>query len=122
MPLCNARIDVPHRTNVKVTNVLGRGTDLAIYCRDKKHDLGKQVVKFGESWEFRFKPDFWGTTLYHCTLQWDYEFKYFNIYVEVRDVPRCHRECWWHIRKDIACLMNWDTWQYDQCQDYVNGP
>ncbi|KAL9660209.1 hypothetical protein QQ045_025021 [Rhodiola kirilowii] len=109
------------KCRVKVINVLGNGTDLTIHCMDPKHDFGRQVVPFEQSWEFTAKPNILLTTLYHCTLQWDCEFKHFDIYLQIRDGVRCHSACWWHIRKDMPCSLNWKTGQWDWCFKYEDG-
>ncbi|XP_059451239.1 S-protein homolog 5-like [Corylus avellana] len=104
------------RVRVEVFNDLGDGLNLTIHCKSGDVDLGVHVIKYPNGFfSFDFKPNFWGTSLYFCGFRWkDSELKWFDIYVFDRDHPRCS-DCFWKIRPDGACQLNYGTKEYDLC-------
>jgi hypothetical protein len=104
------------RARVEIFNDLGDGLDLTVHCKSKDKDLGVHVIKYPNGFfEFDFKPNFWGTTLYFCGFRWNGgELKWFDIYDFERDHPQCS-DCFWKIKPDGACQLNYNTKDYDLC-------
>jgi hypothetical protein len=105
------------QAKVEIFNDLGDGLDLTLHCKSADEDLGVDVIKYPNGFfTFDFRLNFWGTTLYFCGFWWKGagELRWFDIYDFDRDHPLCS-ECFWKIRPDGACQLNYDTKQYDLC-------
>lgn len=89
---------------VTMTNSLG-GPVLIVDCKSKGHDLGPQNVPFNQNYQFKFQPNFWGTTRYSCTFQWGKQFKQFDIFYAPRDQGTCHYKCNWAIKPNGPCRI-----------------
>jgi len=90
----------PSKVNVVIYNSMAK-KDLTIHCRDKHHDLGNQILSYGERFDFSFKPNkFMFVTLYFCRFTWVGVSHHFDIYDEYRDY--CD-ECVWYILDTGPC-------------------
>jgi hypothetical protein len=109
-------IGIRKRAHVEIFNDLGDGLDLTVHCKSGDDDLGVHVITYPKGFfEFDFKPNFLGTTLYFCGFQWNgSELKWFEIYNFGRDHPQCG-DCLWKIRHDGPCQLNYGTKEYDLC-------
>lgn len=58
------------KKTVRITNAVGANTDLTVHCKSKDDDLGDHVLHSGESFEFHFRQNFWGSTLFYCSFEW----------------------------------------------------
>ena len=92
------------RTHVRITNTLDGYPDLTFHCKYKDEDLGLQHLRYGETFEFIFKPRFFGNTVYSCTFQWPGACRLFDIYVENRDLNLC-TDCNWNIKQSGPCRV-----------------
>ncbi|PON66082.1 Self-incompatibility protein [Trema orientale] len=105
-------------THVRITNELRPDLNLTAHCKSKDDDLGEQEIPYEEYFEFQFKPNFWGTTLFFCDMEWKYSAPhYINIYKQKRDKKRCSI-CLWKIKVDGACMFNYKTKAYDICYEW----
>lgn len=89
--------------HVTITNNLEDNLDLTIHCKSGDDDLGPHLLRQGQSYGFKFTNNFWGTTLFFCSFQWNGEFRWFDIYKESRDYGIC-TSCDWFIKKSGPCL------------------
>ncbi|CAB4261948.1 unnamed protein product [Prunus armeniaca] len=96
-----ADIQFPTTKTVRLTNSLASYVDMKVHCKSGAHDLGEQIVRPTESYEFSFKTNFLGTTLFFCSFQWGNEFHYFDVYKNGRD--ECSN-CFWTIVEAGPCL------------------
>ena len=103
-----------HKADIIICNDLNPDLDLTIHCKSKDSDLGIQRLAYVEDFEFKFRPNVWGTTLYYCSMQWNGTSHWFDIYVQNRDSPLCNR-CLWKIRPKGPCMFNYKTSKYDIC-------
>ena len=85
---------------VRVQNDLGGNTQLVVHCRSKDDDLGTHNLSSGQSFEWSFRDNFWGTTLFWCNFDWNNMHKSFDIYNYQYDV--CNSRCFRSIRPDGA--------------------
>ncbi|KAH1064005.1 hypothetical protein J1N35_028992 [Gossypium stocksii] len=83
-----------HKTDVLIYNDLDGGTVLTLHCKSKNNDLGIQHLAYLNYFEFNFRPSLLGNTLFYCSMQWNGTMRWFDIYVESRDVSRCIRCLW----------------------------
>ncbi|KAJ9672600.1 hypothetical protein PVL29_025998 [Vitis rotundifolia] len=119
--LCDGSPHIENKADVKIINGLDAGTDLNIHCKSKDDDLGAHVLGFEQFFEFHFRPNVWGTTLYFCRFWWNSESHWFDIYDQDRDVGRCDEKCWWWVRAAGACLLNEKMGVYDICEKWKDG-
>ncbi|KAF4355337.1 hypothetical protein CsatB_025454 [Cannabis sativa] len=64
----------------------GLNTDLTVHCKSKDDDIGIRLLHNNDSFLFSFLPNFWGTTLFFCSFQWDKEFHRFDIFKSSMEV------------------------------------
>ncbi|KAB1227576.1 hypothetical protein CJ030_MR1G019964 [Morella rubra] len=104
------------RAHVRIANDLSEGVDLKVHCKSKDDDLGEHIVSYGkEYYEFTFKPRYFlGETQFFCSFQWQENFRWFDTYMYRRDHQRCN-ECYWKVRPDGPCRLDYDTNEYDLC-------
>ncbi|KAK8500875.1 hypothetical protein V6N13_061778 [Hibiscus sabdariffa] len=76
---------IPRKMLVLVYNALAPWTNLIIHCKSDDDDLGIQHVAYGKDFEFHFRPNIWGNTLFHCTMKFNRAAYWFDIYVQDRD-------------------------------------
>ncbi|XP_039026521.1 S-protein homolog 20-like [Hibiscus syriacus] len=81
-----------HKADILVYNDFT--TDLTIHCKSKNDDLGVHVLPYRNYFEFKFRPHFWGVTLFYCRMEWDGTTHWFDIYVQNRDSRLCNRCLW----------------------------
>lgn len=106
------------KVDLQIVNGLPTHEDLNLHCKSKDDDLGAHSLGFNETYEFRFKPNFFGNTLYFCRFWWAKESRWFDIYDEERDIPRCSY-CWWKILPTGPCLFDsYQSRKYDLCDDW----
>ncbi|KAK9671727.1 hypothetical protein RND81_12G050700 [Saponaria officinalis] len=84
-------------TLIHIANYLNQGAALTVHCKSKDDDLGTQILDFGRYFEFRFKPNFWGTTLFYCDFSWSGGKQHIDIYKYKRDLHRCCDNCVWNV-------------------------
>ncbi|KAK8489462.1 hypothetical protein V6N13_061773 [Hibiscus sabdariffa] len=99
---------LPDKTHVLIYNDLAPGTDLVVHYKSKDDDLGVRHIAYGNDFKFHFRPSFWGTTLFYCSMQWSGTRHRFDIYKESRDLSLCSR-CLWKIRTTGPCFVNYQT-------------
>ncbi|WZY76657.1 hypothetical protein YC2023_023041 [Brassica napus] len=105
---------------VKITNKLDGGLKLTLHCKSKDDDLGVQTLAPNNSWSFKFKPAFFGGTLFFCNFNWSGESHWFDIYIDDRDRVTdnpCYL-CWWNINRSFPCRLDENTNRFDQCYDW----
>lgn len=98
-------------TTVRVTNHESR--TLTLHCKSKDTDLGVHQLSQNSFFEFKFQPNvFIMNTLFFCSFEWsDQPLKYFDIYIEKRDVKVC-KFCSWNARLDGPCM---ELKSYSKC-------
>ncbi|KAL4285231.1 hypothetical protein GQ457_16G014060 [Hibiscus cannabinus] len=104
-----------HKQDILVYNDLQVGTDLTLHCKSKDDDLGIHVLTYqGNPFEFKFRPHFFGRTLFYCSMEWNGLVHRFDIYDYKRDFDKCER-CLWNIKATGPCMLNYSTSKYDIC-------
>ncbi|GMH31484.1 hypothetical protein Nepgr_033327 [Nepenthes gracilis] len=56
--------------NVTIINALPDEALLDLRCRSKDDDLGHHTPAFRQSYSWRFRVNFLGSTLYYCSFNW----------------------------------------------------
>ncbi|KAM1635621.1 hypothetical protein ACFX13_013933 [Malus domestica] len=88
---------------------------LKVHCKSKDDDLGVHAVPLADSYEFKFHPNIWRTTLFYCSFEWPGQFHHFDIYDQGRD-GGCVLDdsvCLWRIQVNGPCRFNGYTGSYD---------
>ncbi|KAJ8759238.1 hypothetical protein K2173_006758 [Erythroxylum novogranatense] len=84
-----------HYTTVRIFNKMKDGSSFTIHCKSKDDDLGSHVIEVGKSYEWKFRINFWSTTLFFCNTYWKDKFIGFNAFDAKRDSTRCDWVCIW---------------------------
>ena len=106
-----------HKTLFRVTKDLEGGLDLTLHCKSSDDDLGIHLLHFHTYFQFRFWPNFSGTTKFRCSMQWEGEkVQLFDIYKYRRDdVDKCKDDtCLWIIKSSGPCMYSLHG-KYDLC-------
>ncbi|OWM82908.1 S-protein homolog 29-like [Punica granatum] len=94
-------IGTKHKVLVDISNKLPDQTSFTIHCKSQDDDLGKHDVKAGQKYGFKFRVNWWGTTLFFCGASWQGNYVEFDIYRASRDdEKRCYFHCMWEVRGD----------------------
>jgi len=98
---------LPTQVTVEITNELSRKKVLGLHCKDKGNDLGFVALNAGQTYRFRFYPNYFFTvTLYFCHFQWGAgEDHHFDIYIQGRDQYCSHNRCSWAIVENGPCKI-----------------
>lgn len=116
---CNGRIFYRHKVNLRIINEVGEGAIINFHCKSKDDDLGHYVLAPHQYFQFQFRPNLWGTTIFYCLFWWGNQTHWFDIYKESRDDRRCDEECWWKVGKSGACLKDYfNATTYNLCEDW----
>lgn len=57
------------RWKVTISNQLSPGQTLSLHCKSKDDDLGDHTLQVGQSYSWKFRVNFFSTTLFWCTLK-----------------------------------------------------
>lgn len=91
------------RVQVHVINRLPDGIPMTLHCHSHDNDLGQSILEEDDEFNWSFRVNLWGTTLFYCDVQWDSDdsiWNHFNAYDADRDYRRCRSECWWMISQE----------------------
>lgn len=102
----NSSAGVPYGTwHVHVVNNLSAGKTLFAHCKSKSDDLGERNLAPGTEFNWSFKVNFWGTTLYWCYMSTGQKHAAFDVFwVEGKHIwlrYRCNwKDCIWIAKDD----------------------
>ncbi|CAN6684700.1 unnamed protein product [Malus baccata var. baccata] len=100
-PVSNSIFD---KMRVHVINGLTNET-LNVHCQSKDDDLGSHDVSVNEEYSWKFKLNFWDTTLFFCNLSWKGGHKSFDAYSSaITDVCE-ESDCRWRATGDGIYLF-----------------
>ncbi|XP_026450632.1 self-incompatibility protein S1-like [Papaver somniferum] len=112
------------KVNVSISNRLRDKKIMRIQCQSADDDLGVQLVRSGETIEWRFGNNIFFSTLFYCDVEWQplsaaedgNDCKtggyHFDAYDFDRDSCRCKRHCRWLITDEGPTRQNDDgSWQ-----------
>ncbi|KAL5542938.1 hypothetical protein UlMin_010648 [Ulmus minor] len=97
--------------HVNLTNGLAENSKLIAHCQSKENDLGTRELYFGDSFDWKFTPNVWGTTLFYCDVSWNNLNLHFDIFKTNRDWYRCVQkeqvfDCRWIAQEDGFYFYN----------------
>nr|KYP64438.1 hypothetical protein KK1_019035 [Cajanus cajan] len=102
------------KVHVSVTNDLHGKAELALHCKSKNDDLGVQLLKYGETFSWKFNKNFFGGTQFYCSFLWikNAPLLWFDIYVQTRDDTECGDQCVWFVTESGPCRFIGQTVNY----------
>jgi hypothetical protein len=94
-----------HPVLVSIRNDLT--TNLTVGCHSSEDGIGIRTLQTNQTYDFKFKPNFWGSTKFVCDFLWNFENKTvihnnFLIYKYKRDHAFCGIHCLWGINQTNA--------------------
>ncbi|KAJ0092209.1 hypothetical protein Patl1_25850 [Pistacia atlantica] len=104
LPNCDA-LNLEDPVEVHVRNDLVPSVKVIAHCKSKNSDLGERILSYHDSYNFRFRPNFWGTTRFYCSFAWENELHWFDIYKFNRD-QSTGKSCQWKITRKGPCMFN----------------
>ncbi|KAL7231031.1 hypothetical protein ACSBR2_009331 [Camellia fascicularis] len=89
---------------------------LSIHCKSKDGDLGPHQLPHNQIYEWSFRNNIWGTTLFWCNMIWQRSAAQnvsgnFDIYRADSDRRRCGKSGSWKIEESIMFLYNLFNWE-----------
>ncbi|XP_050216280.1 S-protein homolog 5-like [Mercurialis annua] len=108
------------RHHVHIRNDIGANIDLTVHCKSKNDDLGYHLLHPQEIFEFSFKPNIWGSTLFFCSFAWADQFKYFTIFKGGFYTSFC-QDCFWMVHVDGLCLLKENSGAPGACLKWDNS-
>ncbi|KAF3452877.1 hypothetical protein FNV43_RR03310 [Rhamnella rubrinervis] len=100
--ICEAK-GFEDKVHVRIINDLGPGTDLKVHCKSKDNDLGFHLLHYQGEYGFHFRPNFFRTTLFFCSFQWEGgQVHYFDVYRALTDWREVYD---WSVVRDGICNM-----------------
>ncbi|XLS91184.1 hypothetical protein HN51_067192 [Arachis hypogaea] len=106
----------PQKTHVRIQNALEGNKDLMVHCKSRDNDIGEQYLKPHQCFEFHFKTNVWGSTLFFCGFNWQGGRHWYDIYIHERDFTVCSKLCAWQVKQNGPCLYDHKTNSYTHCR------
>lgn len=97
---------------VRIINNLNNGETLNFRCQSKDDDLDVRSLAVNEQFEFGFRVNFWGRTLYFCNLWYLDKHAVFDAFKPTMDFKaECggSHHCIWTAKEDGVYLLNVST-------------
>ncbi|XVF61735.1 hypothetical protein PTKIN_Ptkin08bG0154300 [Pterospermum kingtungense] len=96
------------RYHVHISNGLNNYQKLTIHCKSGDDDLGWHVIPVSLEWNWTFRANFFGSTLYWCNMSWSKHQGSFEVFVmNYSMLQKCDfKECFWSARDDGLYLEN----------------
>lgn len=114
-PMVGSAVRQPNRSlivipkyRVEIRNVM-KMYILDTHCWSKDNNLGLNILLPGEKQHWSFRSNFWGTTLFHCRLEWERGFKEFDAFIvdETFVNEFCpNKRCVWLAKQDGLYMVN----------------
>src|SRR4051812_16949967 len=94
-----------HAVRVNIVNSLEGNLDLTVHCKSGDDDLGKHVLRHGQSYGFNFGTKIFGSTLFFCGFTWSGQLHYFDIFKSKDSRTSDCITCDWKILKAGPCRV-----------------
>ncbi|KAL2527607.1 Plant self-incompatibility protein S1 family [Abeliophyllum distichum] len=108
------------KTTVIVENFI-KNDDILIRCESGDNNVGSHVLKFGEKFSWRFKPNIFGGTKFYSYFQSGFGAGDYGVYT--RNIKsRGGKFCEWQIQKTGPCLVQTPNGNSLFCQPWKLQP
>ncbi|KAL7209785.1 hypothetical protein ACSBR1_031364 [Camellia fascicularis] len=88
-------------------------TPLLIHCQSKDDDLDYHFLSNGQDFDWKFRKNFFGTTLFFCAFQWNSKFTSFDVFNKTTasdcETPEQPWTCVWVVKPDGFYMENSDS-------------
>ncbi|GAB2228993.1 hypothetical protein Droror1_Dr00023127 [Drosera rotundifolia] len=91
---------------VHIINKVEDHAVIAVHCKSKDNDLGLHYLNYEETYQFKFRVNFWGTTLFFCGFHWHDKQVIGDAYDYSRDWDRCPVNCDWIVDQEAVYGVN----------------
>lgn len=89
------------KIKVEIRNTLPEMQEVKLHCQSADDDLGVHILPFNGTFAWRFRVNFWVTTLFDCQFIWRGASATYDIYRAKRDSNwRCPTYCYWEVHDD----------------------
>lgn len=92
------------KRRVVIENRMGDNSDITLQCKSADDDLGIHVLHVGQRFEFVFRPNFWGSTLFVCGCRSNKGLVQWKAFDYDRDTDRCGVCVWLVIQAYVIGL------------------
>lgn len=87
------------------SDVMNARVESLVHCKSKDDDLGVHFLHNGDIYGWELNDNFFGTTLFYCSFQWNGELHWYDMYKSSRDSNVCG-VCNWYIGKSGPCFLS----------------
>ncbi|CAL1403654.1 unnamed protein product [Linum trigynum] len=93
--------------HIHIVNELSGGRAVTVHCRSKNNDMGVHVVPPGSEYQWRFRPNIFGITLFWCHVAKGNVEVVFDAYNEEEKDPweRIHMDNTYWVARDDAVYL-----------------
>ncbi|XP_050236207.2 S-protein homolog 29-like [Mercurialis annua] len=113
------------RVTMRISNEVETTNPLNLHCKSGDNDFGGKVLKYKQYFEFSFKPNIFGKTVFRCDFVLN-DYVYMNkleslnqtnidVYGGRSDGLKC-RACFWAFREKGLCLGPNSTGPFYDCR------
>ncbi|KAK9149143.1 hypothetical protein Scep_007900 [Stephania cephalantha] len=99
-----------------VNNIKSASNRIYVHCKSRDNDLGDQYLPLNKEFQWSFRDNIMGTTLFFCTINWKnvhdkrrYGLVY-DSYVALK--TKCDTDCIWSARSDGVYFYEEDSKSY----------
>ncbi|KAI5655989.1 hypothetical protein M9H77_24782 [Catharanthus roseus] len=83
-----------------ISNLPSNRYPLRIHCASGDDDLGYHNLSVNQDFNWSFRMNFRGTTLFFCHFWWKNEDKAFEVFNHDISINTCRSNCYWLVRDD----------------------
>ncbi|KAL7145205.1 hypothetical protein ABFS83_07G065000 [Erythranthe nasuta] len=103
-------IEAKKRHLVKIYNRMPQGTPaLTVHCASKDDDFGNRSLSTGQDFNWSFRTNFWGTTLFFCRFWWGRKTIAFDVFDAAWEASGFHHTYTYVVNKDGAFVTYDET-------------
>lgn len=83
-----------------INNINNKTDELIVHCKSADDDLGEHFLDKDDDWHWKFRVNFFRSTLFFCHLQWGEVRKRFTVFDTDYISSQCEQTstCFWSVR------------------------
>ncbi|KAK9102505.1 hypothetical protein Sjap_019759 [Stephania japonica] len=99
-----------------VNNIDSASNPIYVHCKSGDDDLGSQYLQLNQEFQWSFRDNIFGSTLFFCTINWNnvHDGKRYGLvydsYVALK--TPCDKDCIWSARSDGVYFYDDDSQSY----------
>ncbi|XP_050238960.1 S-protein homolog 3-like [Mercurialis annua] len=104
------------RVRMRISNGVKDNRVLNLLCRSGDDDFGVKTLMYQQFFEFSFKPNILGRTVFNCEFANDkLHVDKIDVYGGRRDGLKCHA-CFWEFQEKGLCLGETSNGPFNDCR------